>query len=279
MPRRRIVEEPTSRLAVWSRRCAVFSLAATALAIVILRAGLLEIEPALATLAAALTLAVLAIVLALGSFIAIWRDGIEGGRYAVTGLVLSIAILAYPLWLGARAYQLPMINDITTDAIDPPRFDVIARLRPRGTVDYAGLYAAGLQREAYPDIQPLVVAAPPQAAYEATLALINKRRWHVVIEREPQPGRRDGQIEAVARTAILGFRDDVVVRIRPAPDGARIDIRSASRYGRHDIGANAARVKALLDEIEEALSKYSGDARPDPKPEPKPAPKKGPAKR
>ena len=52
-----------------------------------------------------------------------------------------------------------MINDITTDALDPPRFDVLARLRPRGTVEYAGLYAAEQQRKAYPDIEPLSVNA------------------------------------------------------------------------------------------------------------------------
>ena len=60
-----------------------------------------------------------------------------------------------------------MINDITTDALDPPRFDVLARLRPRGTVEYAGLYAAELQRQAYPDIEPLSVNAAPKAAYDA----------------------------------------------------------------------------------------------------------------
>ena len=52
-----------------------------------------------------------------------------------------------------------MINDITTDALDPPRFDVLARLRPRGTVEYAGLYAAEQQRKAYPDVEPLSVDA------------------------------------------------------------------------------------------------------------------------
>ena len=61
------------------------------------------------------------------------------------------------------------------------------------------------------------------------------------------------RIEAVARTPILGFRDDVVVRIRPDPDGARIDIRSTSRYGRHDFGTNAARVASLSEAIDDAV--------------------------
>ena len=75
---------------------------------------------------------------------------------------------------------------------------------------------------------------------------MTKRKWRVVDARAPLAGRRDGRIEAVARTAIMGFRDDVVIRIRPDPDGARIDIRSTSRYGRHDFGTNAARVRLAL---------------------------------
>jgi uncharacterized protein (DUF1499 family) len=254
MARRRLVVEQTSRLAVWARRCAVFSLAATVLAIGIVRTGLLEVEPALATFAAALVLALLGIVLAFGAFVVIWRDGISGAGYAFAALGIGVALLAYPAYLGTRAYRLPMINDITTDPIDPPRFDVLARLRPRGTVEYAGLYAAEQQRQAYPDIEPLTVSATPQIAYEEALKLINKYKWRVVVDRSPQPGRRDGQIEAVARTPIMGFRDDVVVRVRPAPDGAMIDMRSASRYGRHDLGANAARIRGLLDDVDEAVS-------------------------
>lgn len=271
MARRRIAHEPTSRLAIWARRCAFFSLVATLLAIIIVRAGLLEIVPALATLAGALLLAAFAILLALGAFIVIWRQGIEGGGKAVAAMMIGIALLAYPTYLGVRGYQLPAINDVTTDPIDPPRFDVVARLRPRGTVDYAGLYAAEQQRAAYPDIEPLTVAATPQIAYDAAIGVINKRKWRVVVDRPPQAGRRDGQIEAVARTPILGFRDDVVVRVRPVREGARIDARSASRYGRHDLGANAGRLRGLLEDIDEAVSAKTEEKLPKPPPRQAPA--------
>ena len=278
MARRRIAEEPTSRLATWARRTALFSLVATLLAIVIVRAGLLEIVPALATLGGALVLAALAIVLALGAFIVIWKDGIAGGGRAAAAAAIGIALLAYPTYLGVRAYRLPMINDVTTDPIDPPRFDVVARLRPRGTVEYAGLYAAEQQRAAYPDIEPLIVATTPQIAYDAAIGVINKRKWRVVVDRPPQAGRRDGQIEAVARTPILGFRDDVVLRVRPAREGARIDARSASRYGRHDLGTNAARLRSLLEDIDDAVSARTEEKIPKPPPK-QPAKAAQPAKR
>jgi uncharacterized protein (DUF1499 family) len=53
----------------------------------------------------------------------------------------------------------------------------------------------------------------------------------------------------VARTFLLRLPDDVTVRVRPRADGARIDVRSVSRIGRHDLGANAARIRAFLDEV------------------------------
>jgi uncharacterized protein (DUF1499 family) len=149
-----------------------------------------------------------------------------------------------------------MLNDITTDTADPPRFETLARVRSRdaNSVEYPGAKAAAAQADVYPDIEPYLVDVPPQIAFEAALASINKRRWRIVDERSPLPGRRDGHIEAVARSPIMGFRDDVVVRIRATPDGTQVDVRSASRYGPTDLGSNAARVRALLEGIDEAIS-------------------------
>ena len=89
-----------------------------------------------------------------------------------------------------------------------------------------------------------MVSVSPQIAYEAALDVIAKRKWRIVDARTRKPAA-GGRIEAVARTPIMGFRDDVVVRVRSEPDGARIDIRSASRYGCHDFGTNAAHQLAL----------------------------------
>lgn len=262
MARRRYIDEPVSRLAIWARRCAFFSLVATILSIVIVRSGILELGPALATFGAALLFAVIGIVLAFGAFVVVWKDGIDGVGYAFAAIGIGVMLLVYPGYLGYRAYRLPMINDITTDPLDPPRFDVLARLRPRDTVAYAGLYVAEQQRKAYPDIEPLTVSVPPKAAYDAAMNVIMKHKWRVVVDRPPQPGRRDGQIEAVARTPIMGFREDVSLRIRPEDDGARIDVRSASRFGRHDFGSNASRIRNLLEEIDERTSAEERRERP-----------------
>jgi uncharacterized protein (DUF1499 family) len=277
MLRRPFTEEPVSKLAAWSSRLGWFSLTVAALSVIVLRSGFLEIVPSLATFAAALVFAALAIVLALASSVVIWRQGLSGIGRAVMGFLIGFALLAYPAYLASRAYRLPAIADVTTNPDNPPRFDVIARLRPRGSSDYPALRNAPLQRAAYPNVLPLQVLATPKQAYDAALSVVTKRRWVIVDARPPSPARREGSIEAVARTPIMGFRDDVAIRINPISSGAQIDVRSASRFGFHDFGANAARVMALLDDIDEAASV----AGPEPKAEPekKPPPKRQPVNR
>ncbi|MBK5959846.1 hypothetical protein CCR97_16785 [Rhodoplanes elegans] len=273
MARRRLPEEPLSRFAVWARRLVLFSLAVVLLAIVIARAGLLDTLPVLVTLGAGLVLAVLGILVAFVAFGVIWQSGARGFGHAVTAVFLGAALIAYPSYLGYKASKLPMIADITTDALDPPRFEAIARLRTRqaNPVLYAGLYTAEQQRAAWPDIEPLMVNVPPEAAYEATMALVTKRKWRVVNARSPQAGRRDGFIEAVALTPIMAFREDVAIRIRAVGPGSRIDMRSASRYGRIDFGDNASRIRSLLEDIDDLTSVVKPERAP-----PKPAaPAKG----
>jgi uncharacterized protein (DUF1499 family) len=270
--RRYIHTEPTSRLAIWARRTAGFAFAATFLAIIIVRSGLLEIQPALATFAGALVIAVIALLLAFAALVVIWMEGLAGMGAALSAVVISLALLAYPAYLGVKAYRLPWIYDITTDPIDPPRYEALARLRPRDAnpVAYAGLYAAEQQRAAYPDIGPLGTNATAQAAYDAALAVVNRRRWRVVEARPPLAGRREARIEAVARTPIMGFRDDVAIRIREEPEGARIDARSSSRYGSFDFGTNASRIRSLINDIEDAIRTQKPE-----RPPRQPAPKAG----
>jgi uncharacterized protein (DUF1499 family) len=275
--RRRAFEEPPSRLALWSRRLAVFSLAVALLAIAIEQADLLEIVPVLVTFGAALVVAALAVLLAFAAFVSLWQNGGAGLGQAVTAALIGVGLLAYPGYLGYQAYTLPPINDITTDPIDPPRFEVVARLRPPNSTTYPGLATAELQKETWPDIEPLIVSVNSKTAFDSAMAIMARRKWRVVDARAPQPGR-DGHIEAIARTPIMGLRDDVVVRIRTTRDGTRVDLRSASRYGLTDFGANANRVLALLDDIDDAAVERSGQpertarqTKPAPKPPTKPA--------
>jgi hypothetical protein len=263
MARRYIPSEPDSRLAIWARRLAVFALVASLLAIGFVRwSPFEEIRPALATFAGALAIAVVALLLAFAAFVVIWVEGLKGLGAAVLAMAISLALLAYPAYLGIKAYRLPWIYDITTDPIDPPRYEALARLRGRDAnpITYPGLYSADQQRTAYPDIGPLGTNASAQAAYDAALAVVNKRKdsfaapyWRLIDARPPLPGRREGRIEAIVYSSVMGLRDDIVIRVRAEGDGARIDARSSSRYGSFDFGANAGRVRSLMNDIEDAI--------------------------
>jgi uncharacterized protein (DUF1499 family) len=256
MPRRRIAEEPISRLAMWARRLALFALTVAFITVVVVRLDFIEVLPGLATFAGALIIALVGMLLAFGAFIVIWREGLQGFGYALLAFVIGLVLVTYPAYLAARGYRLPALADISTDLNDPPRFEAIARLRPReaNPVAYPGAAAAELQRATYPNIAPLQTSLTPLELYEGALAVVTKRKWRVVDARAPQAGRREGRIEAVARTTVMGFRDDVAIRIRPISGGARLDIRSASRYGQRDFGANARRIVGLIEDIEEAAT-------------------------
>ena len=256
MARRRLPDEPYSKLAIWSRRLVLFAVVAALLAIIIVRSGILDVLLGLVTFGSALAVATVAILLALMSFVTIWRQGLRGLGYAVLTIMVGGILLAYPAYLGYKAYKLPAIADITTDVLDPPAFDAIRRLRSRSTnpVQYAGLYAAEQQRDAYPDVAPLELTVSPKIAYDHALALVNKRRWLIIDSREPRPNQREGRIEAVARTPIMGFRDDLVIRIRGNDEESRVDMRSSSRYGFHDLGSNATRISTFLDNLEDDIN-------------------------
>jgi uncharacterized protein (DUF1499 family) len=270
--------EPVSSLATGARNLAVFSVVAVVVSIIIVRFGFLEMKPALATFFGALGLAALSILVGLLGFAAIWQNGSRGMSRILLAIVIDAVVLAYPAYLALQYRKLPAIHDITTDPIDPPRFEALARLRAgdgANTAVYAGLYSAEQQRLAYPDIEPLQLEIPVDRAYAIALQLVTKRKWLVIDERAPAPPRRIGRIEAVARTPIMGFREDVSIRVVPDGDlDSRVDIRSSSRYFESDLGSNAARVTKFIDDLSTAAE---ADAQ---KPAKKiaPPPPKAPAK-
>lgn len=248
--------EPISALASWSRRLAVFSLIASIVSVIIVRFGFLDFKPALASFFGALACAGLSILVGFAAFAAIWQNGSRGMSRVLLAFLINAAILAYPAYLAYRFYTLPAIHDITTDPIDPPRFEALARLRAGDGANpavYAGLYSAEQQRTAYPDVEPVNIDVPVQKAYEMALHLVNRHKWLVIDERAPQLPQRIGRIEAVARTPIMGFREDIAIRVMPDGEGARVDLRSSSRYFEHDLGTNAARIIKFAEELNDAV--------------------------
>jgi uncharacterized protein (DUF1499 family) len=187
-----------------------------------------------------------AVVSAVGLVLARPRGRRRGMFRALAGLVIGLIVVGVPWSYARSARAVPPIHDITTDLADPPAFAANLPLRAAAPnpADHGGPEVAAQQRESYPDIGPLIVAPAPQRAYAAALAAAMEMDWQIIAADEAA-----GRIEATDRTLWFGFIDDVVVRIRPEGAGSRIDVRSVSRVGVGDAGANAARTRAYLAEV------------------------------
>lgn len=167
-------------------------------------------------------------------------------RVAVAALVIGLAAAVPPLALLSQAKRVPPIHDITTDTADPPAFVGLLEARrnaPNGFA-YGGAELAARQREAYADVKPLLVKAPPREVTQRAIDAARAMGWEVVAS-----DAAAGRIEATDTSTWFGFKDDVVVRVRPEGEGSRVDVRSASRVGTSDLGANAKRIRSFLAKL------------------------------
>jgi uncharacterized protein (DUF1499 family) len=192
---------------------------------------------------AAFAAGALALVLLALSALAGFRAG--AGTSALA-LALSLAAAAPPVLLMRKAKSVPPIHDITTDTAEPPAFVALLpeRTKAPNGAEYAGAEIAAQQQKAYPDLKSLSLKSPPREAVQRAADAARSFGWEIVAT-DPEGGR----VEATATTGWFGFRDDVVVRVRPDGGGSRVDIRSMSRVGRSDIGANAARIREFLAKL------------------------------
>jgi len=237
---------------VWTIRLALFSTAIVLLTILFHRIFGMGTLVALNLFTLAFIGAGFVLLLGTFALVRIWQRGWRGGANALIGIAIACAILAWPLSLIPIAYKYPMINDVSTDLREPPRFILLAGRRPRGanSMVYPGKAFAIEQRKAYKDIGPLRFNRPAIEMLELVRQTL--RRMHMVVAGvipvdSQETGR--GQIEAVDRTLIFGFYDDVVVRVTRIQSGSLVDIRSSSRFGKSDLGRNAIRIREFQEEL------------------------------
>lgn len=206
------------------------------------------------------------------------------GVFAFLSMILAAISPKKGFWLGAFAMivplfglgqlagvknkvnALPLIHDITTNTQDVPVF-TSAILSERGkvegvnTVDYAGKLAltkekddagkpvtklvAALQTQAYPKVRPLILSQPTEATFEQAKAVAKDMGWKIKSE-----DLNAGLIEATDTSFWYGFKDDIVIRLRSGEGGGTVvDVRSVSRVGMSDMGANAARIRRFLKKM------------------------------
>lgn len=195
-------------------------------------------------------LGVLAVVLAIAAMlVARRRAGRATLAVAVVALLLGATAWWFPWSFRRHARSVPPIHDITTDWTNPPELVASRALRDSAhlnTALYGGDSIAALQRKAYPDIRPVMLAMRPDQAFAAVLRTARDMGWTDI-----EAARDQMRVEAVDETPWFGFKDDVVIRVTPASGISRVDIRSVSRVGGSDIGKNADRIRKFVARLKE----------------------------
>ena len=180
------------------------------------------------------------------------------GRNALAWIGVLVGLLVFYVPYSVRAGGYPPIHDVTTDLDDPPALVAAVAQRtasgatnaseyerivksPRGGPDFN---VPELQRQAFPDVQPIKLDVPPDLAFQKALDTAKAMSWTLI-----EANAAEGRIEAFDRTTWFGFIDDVVIRIRPDGSGSRVDLRSVSRIGFGDIGANGKRIRAYTRKL------------------------------
>jgi uncharacterized protein (DUF1499 family) len=233
-----------SRLAAWGLRLAILGLAVLALGILGHRLGVLDFRPALLGLAGGAAIGVLGAIVSAIALVMSLVSSRSGVRTAIAGLVIGLLVAAPVGQAMIAGSKVPRIHDITTDLANPPAFDAVVALRgetsnPLDRAEPADL--AELQAQAYPDLKTLEIEAQPGKVYEAALETARGMGWEIVASNPEQ-----GLIEATATTRVMNFKDDIAIRVVEAGEGAAVDVRSVSRVGISDMGANANRIRTYL---------------------------------
>ena len=170
----------------------------------------------------------------------------EGRGRALLGTVLGALVVGATLAAAGSGAGVPPINDITTNPDDPPAYAAALEdpANQGRDMSYPGADFAAQQRVGYPDLAPFEVAMPPSQVLERASTLFDSFGWAV-----SRVDPANGTIEGTETSKIFLFVDDIVVRVRPSATGSTVDMRSKSRVGKGDVGANAARIRKLRDAL------------------------------
>jgi uncharacterized protein (DUF1499 family) len=190
--------------------------------------------------ASGFVIAVIGVFGAAAGLLATFKGGLGSERLLVLlGLLVCLGVLTVVTAQFNRVRTVPPIHNVSTDVQDPPSFRYVQTLRgsDANPLDYDAAELAPLQQAAYPWLQPMRVDLAPSESFARARQVLEAMGLEVV-HAEP----RDGRLEAVATSFWFGFKDDLVVRIRPEVGGSVLDLRSVSRVGQSDLGANARRI-------------------------------------
>jgi uncharacterized protein (DUF1499 family) len=185
------------------------------------------------------------------------KPQVAAGRNRALMATVVCAVIALPLIVTVlRSSKYPPINDITTDFDNPPEFVNAQKLQhePNRDMKYDKGKYADRQLKGYGPIEPIKERLSPADAFARVTEVAKASPTWTITYSDPATNT----IEVVATSKLWHFNDDVVIQVRPTPDGASlIEMRSKSRDGIGDFGVNAKRIKRFFDRV--ALARDSND--------------------
>ena len=250
---RRYPAESVPRFVIISRWLALIAWVFAVSSVLAVRVGGIPPLNGLLVMGVAIFVAVIGVVVACGGFVRIWRFGAPGVGLNMRGLMLALALLVWPGFMAVTAARLPVLNDVTTDTVDPPSFS-----RSRAAVDARkGSIPAEFDRqrvadtqEDYAPLRTVVIEQTPEEVMGLALKAATNLGWVIIDSVSPSGRNANGRIDAVVTSFLFKFPDDITIRIKPVGNETRVDVRSASRFGRHDFGVNTQRIQSFTKEIE-----------------------------
>jgi uncharacterized protein (DUF1499 family) len=255
-------EQHRSRAAGWCRRTAAFSAVLLLVAWIGHHFGLLETLGYFWVLAVVALLAAVSLLMAAFAFSRIWAFGNGGGRDLVVGVLVTLIVLTPYGVVAWLMLSYPPLRDISTDIDAPPALPTASQR----TADMNALMPLTpgeqrLQAESYPQITGRRYSAAFDETIAAVEAVLARQGWRVMDPPADAAGASDEvSIGAVANPLVLDLPADVSVRIAVDGDTTLVDMRSASRYGRHDLGDNARRITAFLAELDLQIASQTSPA-------------------
>ena len=245
--------ERQSRAARWSRRSAIFAVILFVVSGATHRLGRIDTETFLLTMGVVTALIVVALGTFLFAFQRMWTRGDKvGTNLVVAGFFLIIALIPFG-FLAYRGLTTPMLHDIATDTESRPLLAAVANATSLMNVPRAMTEEeAEEQLAAYPTVIGHPYTLPSERIRQIIVTLVKDRGWQIV-RNFPELSGPAKTLNAVAGSFLLGFPSDVAIRVADEETASYVDVRSASRYGRHDFGDNAMRIKSFFEDLDAAV--------------------------
>ena len=250
-----------SRSAVWALRFGVFAAVLLVLAFLLHRFWKLETPDFVLAAGLSGALALLALLCAAKGFRNLWVNGDKGGARSFTGCMFACIVLVPLGLLGVLWISSPALYDISTDFDTPPQFptNMPHRLQWMNPLTPTVSGDALTQLTAYPDVLGRRYEAAPDRVAQGVQTVLKNFGWQVIANDAPSPEENATRFVATAHSFIIGLKSDIVIRLLDEGETTYVDIRSLSRYGKRDMGQNAAFITDFLGSLEGEVNKAPAD--------------------